>query len=63
MNHNYSKLIGFFFKGGVGNSAYAKRQFRPQLLSKAAEKSSGIPGEEVYLELELKLIGESNKDL
>ena len=63
MNYDLSTLFGFFFQGGVGNSAYAKRQFRPQLLSKAAEKSAGIPGEQVYLELELKLIGESNKDL
>ncbi len=45
-------------RGGVGNCAYAKRQFLPHFISKAAEKSVGIPGEEVFLELELKLIAD-----
>lgn len=45
-------------RGGVGNCAYAKRQFVPHLISKAAEKSRGISGDEVYLELELKLIAD-----
>ena len=45
-------------RGGVGNCAYAKRQFISNLLSKATEKSIGVPGEEVHLELELKLIAD-----
>jgi len=45
-------------RGGVGNSAYAKRQYAPHILTKAAEKSRGVPGEEVFLELELKLIAD-----
>lgn len=45
-------------RGGIGNSAYAKRQFVPHLISKATSKAKGFPGDEVYLELELKLIAD-----
>lgn len=45
-------------RGGVGNSAYAKRQFIPNVINKAVMKSRGVPGEEVHLELELKLIAD-----
>jgi len=45
-------------RGGIGNSAYAKRQFVPHLISRAAERAKGKEGEDVYLELELKLIAD-----
>lgn len=51
-------IAGIGGKGGVGNTAYAKRQHVPELISKAADKSQGEPGEVTFLELDLKLIGE-----
>ena len=44
--------------GGIGNSAYAKRQHVPDLIAKASERAVGKAGEVVYLELELKLIAD-----
>lgn len=45
-------------QGGIGNSAYAKRQFVPNHIADAAEKAKGQPGKIIYLELELKLIAD-----
>ena len=45
-------------RGGVGNSAYAKRQHIPDLIAASAEKAQGKPGEVAHLELELKLIAD-----
>ncbi len=45
-------------KGGIGNSAYAKRQHIPELIAAAAEKAKGEPGDVTHLELELKLIAD-----
>jgi GTP-binding protein len=45
-------------RGGVGNCVYAKRQFNQDIVAKAGEKSRSKPGEEVHLELELKLIAD-----
>ena len=45
-------------RGGVGNSAYAKSEFIPEIIAKAAEKSKGTLGDIAYLELELKFIAD-----
>ena len=51
-------VIGNGGRGGIGNSAYAKRQHIPELIAAAAEKSQGKPGEVIHLELALKLIAD-----
>jgi hypothetical protein len=45
-------------RGGVGNSAYAKRQHVADLVARASEKALGVPGQIIHLELELKLIAD-----
>jgi len=45
-------------RGGVGNSAYAKRQHVADLVARASEKAVGVPGQLLHLELELKLIAD-----
>ena len=45
-------------RGGVGNCAYAKRQYIPHILKKAVKKSTGKFGQTAHLELELKLIAD-----
>ena len=45
-------------RGGTGSIAYAKKQWTPGLMADAGENRLGKPGEQTFLELELKLIAD-----
>ena len=45
-------------RGGTGSIAYAKKQWTPGLMANAGERRVGKPGEQAFLELELKLIAD-----